>query len=455
MMNAGSHLDAMATSSFARRRPHDPIELQAPADIVRKAVDALAIVPTKQRIYPLARKLYNVLIFLAQRQGFESDIFRAPLREITTTAAFTSNDTEIIKNHLRQMNATQVEWQSPTRGEGARWEVSNLIAHAALIDEGNVGSPVIIEWSFPPNIKRQLLDPERFAQISLLFQSNLRSNAAVALFEICSRYVDNPGGKTARNPWAWWRPVLTGIPDADVDTYLQYKYFKRDVLTRAVAEINKVTDLDVELIEHRQGRRIQDLQFGVRRKEQRQLDLAVPPKFDINLIGIAIKAGIPQPAAERLIVQFGDEPFRAALREMTERVHAGRAPVAKPEQYLTAMLRKGGFGKAAGAQVVRAAAGPPKPSREQLEVQFRDSRRQAARELFAELDDADRVGWQQRYEDEVLPQAEDIIRSNYKKSGLATRAAQVMFFEWFARETWGATWNVPSADDLVGLLTEG
>src|SRR5581483_7185466 len=126
------------------------------ADTLRKAVDALAIVPTKQRIFPLARKLYNALLFLAQKQGWEQDIYRATLSEIVSKARFTSKDSEIIKNHLRQMNTTPVEWQSPTRGEGSRWDISNLIAHASVITSGS-GRAIEIEWSFAPNIKRELL----------------------------------------------------------------------------------------------------------------------------------------------------------------------------------------------------------------------------------------------------------------------------------------------------------
>ncbi len=127
------------------------------SDTLRKAVDALAIVPTRQRIFPLARKLYNVMLYLAQRQGLENDTYRATLTEITNKAHFHSRDLELVKNHLRQMNSTQVEWQSPTSDEGARWEVSNLIAHASIEEPGQ-GKAITVEWSFAPNIKRELLD---------------------------------------------------------------------------------------------------------------------------------------------------------------------------------------------------------------------------------------------------------------------------------------------------------
>ena len=95
--------------------------------------------------------------------------------------------------------------------EGAKWAVSALIAHAQLVNEKG---EVFMEWSYAVNIKQEILDPQRYARISLAFQAEFRSMPGLALYEICSRYVDNPGGVTARQHWTWWRPVLTGAPES-------------------------------------------------------------------------------------------------------------------------------------------------------------------------------------------------------------------------------------------------
>ena len=50
---------------------------------LRKPVNTLAIVPTKSsKITVLARKAYNVLLYIAQEQGIEQEVFRAPLQSI-------------------------------------------------------------------------------------------------------------------------------------------------------------------------------------------------------------------------------------------------------------------------------------------------------------------------------------------------------------------------------------
>lgn len=422
-------------------------------ETLRKAVDALAIVPTKQRIYPLARKLYNVLLFIAQKQGLEHDIYRASLADIVSKARFNSKDIELVKNHLRQMNATQVEWQSPAQAEGSRWEVSNLIAHASII-EGGRGRAVIVEWSFAPNIKRELLDPQRFAQISLFFQSTLRTYASIALFEICSRYLNNPSGLTSRNPWAWWRPVLTGIPDNELEAYREYKYFKRDVLNPTIAEINKVTDVEIELVEHRSGRRIEDLQFRIQRKSQSTLSLSRQPDFDLTLVSDAVRLGVAQLTAENLLSRYGDDVMREALRIVGERM---RAPIGEPidslDKYLTGVVRRLATQPSAVPPSTSVAQRRSGPTREQLEMQFRESRRREARAVFDDYSAEQRSDLLAEFERDVISAAPPVIRRSYAKGGLQSGPIRAEFSQWYASKLWGPDWATPTAEELLAALT--
>lgn len=113
-------------------------------DVLRKAVNALAIVPQSARITYLARKTYNVLLHEAQAQGLEREVYLAPLDEIVRGIDFDSNDTALVKKHLRGMVTTAVEWQSPTQGEGQAWNICGLLAHAKLFKERG---QVWVEWS--------------------------------------------------------------------------------------------------------------------------------------------------------------------------------------------------------------------------------------------------------------------------------------------------------------------
>jgi hypothetical protein len=303
-------------------------------DLLRKPVNTLAIVPKSTRITTLGRKAYNVLLYEAQEQGLEHDVFRAPLERIIKGVAFDSNDHELIKKHLRAMVSTAVEWQSPTMGEGKEWNVSGLLAHAKV---SKIRGQVFVEWSYAVNLKQELLEPTVFARLKLEILSQLRSHAAIALYEICTRYKDI--GRTSRQPWRWWRPVLSGQPDSERTAKLEYRIFKRDTLKLAVAEVSTLTDIEVELVEHRQGRFIEDIQFLVRPKRQASLPLAAPEPVDLAVVAKGRALGVPDDKIEDLVEELGIATVRAGLEQLERRIStAFPEPVRDPLKYLRSIL---------------------------------------------------------------------------------------------------------------------
>lgn len=297
-------------------RPRRAVSAQPEPQILRKPVNTLAIVPKSTRITSLGRKTYNVLLYEAQDQGLEKDAFRAPLERLVKGIDFDSNDHALIKKHLRAMVSTTVEWQSPTTGEGVAWNVSGLLAHAKLSKEKG---QVWVEWSYAINLKQELLHPTIFARLKLEIISQLRSHAGIALYEICTRYKDV--GRTSRQHWRWWRPVLSGQPDSERTAKLEYRIFKRDTLKPAIAEMNSITDLEVELVEHKEGRAISEIQFLIRSSSQPSLALMTPPiPADLQLIGRARDLGVDEDKADDLVEEFGADAVRSGLEVLAERI---------------------------------------------------------------------------------------------------------------------------------------
>lgn len=303
--------------------------------LLRKAVNTLAIVPKSAKITVLGRKTYNVLLYRAQDQGLEKEVFRAPLEAIIGGLDYDSNDQALIKKHLRAMVSTTVEWQSPTTGEGSVWNVSGLLAHAKLSKERG---QVWVEWSYAVNLKQELLEPTVFARLRLEVISQLRSHAGVALYEICTRYKEV--GRTARQAWRWWYPVLTGNPASERSAKLEYRFFKRDTLTTAIAEINAITDIEIELVEHKQGRSIDEIQFKIAPKRQASLALTQPVQpVDMALIARAQKLGVGDEAAEAILQEHGDDALRSGLDSLERRqATAFPEPVRDPVRYLRALM---------------------------------------------------------------------------------------------------------------------
>lgn len=422
---------------------------------LKKSVDTLAIVPTKDRITILARKVYNVMMHYAQEQGVEQPLYRVRLREVVSGIDFNSNNTEVIKEHLRQMVTTKVEWQSPTKGEGAKWAVSALIAHAELSTERG---EVFMEWSYAVNIKHEILDPQRYARISLAFQSEFKSMPGLALYEICSRYVDNPGALTARQHWTWWRPVLTGCPEEQVGIYAQWKYFNRDVIKKAVIEVNQITDLEVAVIEHAgKGRAIGDLQFSVKRKKQVKLPFGTAPS-PVNLkdIGRAIVAGVSQEKAESLLNKFGDQKFARAVDVLERRIQRkDQATVSSSYKYLKTVI--------SGLELRSPDLLSSDPAKEKTKLTakrvalielFRESKRRTALALFNESIKSDQERLIFEFETVELAGIGAAVQETYKKRGLAVPMTKSFFVRFLATHFFGSVWETPTDAELVDFSLE-
>ena len=421
---------------------------------LRKPVNTLAIVPTKSsKITVLARKAYNVLLYIAQEQGIDQELFRAPLQSILRGVDFNSNDREIVKKHLRAMVSTTVEWQSPTAGEGEGWNVAGLLAHAKVYKQSGENW---VEWSFAPNIKHELLEPQRFARLRLDVISQLRRHSGVVLYEICARYRDV--GLTARQRWPWWRPVLTGSPDTEDSIRQEYRFFKRDVLKLAIAEINAVTDLDVELIEHKAGRFISEIQFKVVKKKQDSLPLRHPPMpVDMSQVVRATAAGIRSEDAENLIQAHGNEAMTAGLDALHKRIASEfPEPLRDPYRYLRALLESNSVSAAKKAADDRE-EGPARNTRaaaaavEGWTSEWVSRRRASVVAEFEALPEDVQVEWIDRLRAFLVERgAHPSVRKRLETHGWRHQLVAGELIRFFK----GADWDKPSPQELLAIAAQ-
>ena len=421
---------------------------------LRKPVNTLAIVPTKSsKITVLARKAYNVLLYLAQEQGIDHEVYRAPLQSVLRGIDFNSHAREIVKQHLRAMVSTTVEWQSPTSGEGEAWNVAGLLAHAKLYKQSGENW---VEWSFAPNIKHELLEPQRFARLRLDVISQLRRHAGVVLYEICSRYRDV--GLTARQPWPWWRPVLTGSPDSEDSVKQEYRFFKRDTLKLAIAEVNAVTDLDVELIEHRAGRFIADIQFKISKKQQATLPLGrAPQPVDLTQVARAHAAGVREEDAENLIHAHGSDAMSAALDALEKRAASDfPEPLRDPHRYLRALLVSN---SAAAAKVAADPNAPPSAREIQVAAaavegwtaEWVGRRRAGVIAEFEALPSEQQADWTDRLRRHLAERGvHPSIRRRLETHGWKHQLVLGEFIKFYK----GAEWDKPGPQDLLAIAAE-
>ncbi len=428
---------------------------------LRKAVEAIAIQPKSGKITLLTRKLFNVLLAVAQQADESGDTYRALLSDIVANSAFDSNDTALVKEHLRRMVSVQVEWSQGTSSQkpGRKWGISTLIADAEILEDPTTRR-VWVEFSFAPKIKKKLLDPVQYARLSLQFQSQLRSSAGLALYEICVRYLTNPSHLTMRETWEWWRPILSGTPDTEAgdEAKREYKYFKRDYLRPAIAEVNAVTNIFVELIEHREGRRVAEIQFRVTERKQPMLALDEHPNvFDSTLVDRMVKLGIPLKEAQSLYADSEENRIRAALQMTEQRMRSTTLPPVRSAGALFKDALKKGYAppveSAAGAPatsgkaIAGGAAVPADDLKARLLGEYAAYRRKEAQALYDEQGELERELARQTFETDELPRLGTHLRDDWRRRGLDSKLAETAFFDWLARKTWGE----PTDGDLLAF----
>jgi len=425
-----------------------------------KPVFSLALVPQNSKITALGRRTWNVLLHIAQDQGLERESFRAALTDIVKGLDYNSGDMKIIKTHLRSMVSTLVEWQSPTAGEWQTWDVCGMLSHARLSKERG---QIWVEWSYAVNMRNELLDPEIFAKLSLDVISQLGSHPSVALYEICSRYLGV--GQTARKAWTWWRPVLLGRPDDERLQRLEYRIFKRDTLRPALAEINALADIEVEMIEFKAGRFVSDLQFSVRKKPQgvralQQRSASEP--VDVGLLASAERLGIDHSRIERLIEEFGDAAVAAGVESVERRAaSAFPEPLRDPLRYLKSVLP----GHAAAQvevveklEAAKSAESAPVPSSERLAQWEKRWLAQRIEMLIAEISglpneqQAELVGNLQ--EALVQRNAHPAVIQRLVGKGWTHPMVRHEMVSFYATAAYGESWNKPSDKELLIVAAE-
>lgn len=432
------------------------------AEFLLKHVNAVALMPVQggRRISLLGRRLFNVLLHRSQDDG-EQEEYEARLHEVLTDADYSSKDTAPLKKILKELMTTTVEWQSPSSGEIETWDACNLLSGAGITKDKRSGA-VTVRWRFDSKVRAQLLSPDRYARLSLQAITQLSSHASMALYEICARYVDNPGHKTARQHWRWWKPVLTGF--AGDDSKSEYRFFKRDVLNKAIAEINALTHIEVRgPIEHkeRDNKTVAEIQFEVWVKGElgaRKINFPlhdVTPQ-DLPVIGRAISAGVQQEQAEDLLRKHGRAPLATAVEDLERRLGMPAAVVGevrKPGSWLKDNLER-------KAKQARAAA--VSPMAKQVTAQDITKRRAAWTETwlrtrkadlirgFEELTDLEKEQLLTDFRTELVSTQSHFLK-RFDSSGWNHGMVRDTFVKFIGVQLIGPDWFKPSSDDILAV----
>lgn len=407
---------------------------------VAKANEAIAIRPKRGKLTLLSRRIYNVFLYHAQKQGVDQPTYTLLLGELIDDARFNSNNTELLKSHIRDMQATTIEWH--TSGSGKKQWVSTQLLGTVLIDEPGRGQACSITWSYPAEIRERLVRPNQYTRVLLEISSQMRSYAAAVLYELGARYLTSPGRLTMREDVIWWASVLTGRSDI---TSVDYRILHRDTIKKALVELDTLSeDFRLEVVEHKRGRKVEQLQFRVIPKAQHTLEGlkdTARNTFDLELVERVIAIGFRRPEAQDLYAVTDEGQLRSALEHVEQRMKSPTLPALKsPAAYLRDALKKryagaGREGEGAEEKAVPRMANTGEKL-QRLREEWQHYRATEARSMYAEMLAEQKTELANRFETERLGELAAPIAKAWRRDGVNSKIAGSTFFRWLASVTW-------------------
>ena len=406
---------------------------------VAKANEAIAIRPKRGKLTLLSRRIYNVFLYHAQQQGVDKPSYSILLSELIDDARFTSNNTELLKSHIRDMQATTIEWHT-SGGTSRQWTSTQLLG-PVVIDEPGRGHACTITWTYPEPIRERLVKPAQYTRVLLEISSQMRSYAASVLYELGARYLTSPGRLTMREDVIWWASVLTGRSDI---TVVDYRILHRDTIKKALVELDTLCeDFRLEIVEHKRGRKVEELQFRVLPKPQATLaGLRESAKnvFDLELVERVVSIGFKRSDAQDLYAVTDEGVLRAAVEHVEQRMkNPALSPLSSPAAYLRDALKKQYAGEGEGGKPTPDAP-LPRPNFDErlqrLREEWQHHQSTQAKLIFEEMLEAEKLSNIARFESERLNDLASPIAKAWRRDGVNSRIAASSFFRWLASSMW-------------------
>lgn len=190
-----------------------------------------------------------VFMYLHAKNSLDDIYHYLPLADISNILQVHYD--QDLKDSLEAMNGSTVQWNTfGIDGEVESWTTSSMVGSARIV--GNT-----VKYEFTQAMKEVFRENPGFAQLDLPSLIALRGKHALKLWRICKIYKDTLTGSTGWQTVEQWRKVF-GLKNSEYPTFFE---FNRTVIKKAIAEINKVSDMRIKAEYRKNGRIVTEIRF--------------------------------------------------------------------------------------------------------------------------------------------------------------------------------------------------
>lgn len=301
----------------------------------------------------LERKVLNVLLRNAWEHLLDKELHTISVQALADAVGFDSKNLEFLKQAFAALVRTDVTWNILGRDRKNVWGMTGVLS-SIQITEGTG----VCEYSYSPHLRKLLKNPNIFARLNLLIQRQFDSKYALAFWEYATgelALLGDQAGETCLTDWVALG-TMRCLLGSQNPAYDEYKIFNRDVLKPAIAEVNRISDLEITDTEtRRENRKIIALRFIIVPKETYQLplDFDVPALLDnveapllpqsvndekSSLIRRMVDNGVDEKAARGIARAYGVDRITENLEWAIAQVQSGR-DIRRPGAFVASAIR--------------------------------------------------------------------------------------------------------------------
>jgi hypothetical protein len=221
-----------------------------------EVIKASAAIHIQNNITLLQRRAWTFLLAHAYDDLPTKERHRIRVSDLMQGLSYESRNIAHIKQALRDLASSTVEWNVLDKDQEEEWGVTTLLAEATIKAD-------VCTYAYGPTLRERLHNPRMYARISLSLQNTFDSKHALALWELCLDYLDEAKnyGESPRIPLETYRHLMGVEPGQ----YQQFKKLNEWVIKPSVAELNSKTDFHVTVDYTRERRKIVAVKFRMRR----------------------------------------------------------------------------------------------------------------------------------------------------------------------------------------------
>lgn len=292
----------------------------------------LSAVHSSSSLTMMQRKTYNILLKNAIRNIHEDRVHQISVKDLKEALGWSenSNTNDDLKERLKELARTQVEWNILDKDKKNKWTASTLLADVSI-----KGSDIFYSYSL--SLQNVLASPNVYAKLNMEVQKLLTNKYALIVWEIICGDLSVKRQNKSVSEWIPYESVLKLLDLVGTCYEKRYALFRNQVMSVAISEINEKSDLRVVVEERVENRAIKSIRFITERKLEDYIPEILPQEHKLfqKLVGF----GFPTRIIENFLKTHDEKDLERAI-DFYE-YHIKKEKVHNPVAFFEKSLEKG------------------------------------------------------------------------------------------------------------------